>query len=311
MEEMNDFETFYKLRLASLIEDLKSQNSESSNWGIVGIICLIFSAIGFITGQAFIALVLLFLVIFSVYKYTKNRELFVANYKEIIIREITKIINPQTIYRHQRFMSTKDYDRSNLYRRLYDNFGGHDHFEGIYKNVRFYCSQLKTSYEERGNILHTIPIFNGLFMVFPLGIRFSSATYIWPKGDEQIAENMPGEFYQLSDLPQVYLMNMENPDFAEQFSVYSTNPADVNYLVDTDFMSRLMQLKQKLHTDIRFSFVTGILYVSIVTDGKLFEAPIDKPGDMEKIKSYYSGVKFILNVIDELNMNRYFQHVTA
>lgn len=307
MEEIHDFETFYQLKVAPFIEDLKLQGSESSGWTVGGIFCMILAAMSFIMGQTGIAIFFVGGIILSVYKHTKLKEQFVSNYKATIIAEIIKYLNPEMVYTPKKFMSSMDYDKSGLYRRSYDAFTGDDYMQGIYKNVQFYCSELETAYQKGRRGINNVRIFKGLFFALPLKIRFSSATYIWPVDEEQFGDALSAEPYQLLPLlsPSLYQLHAGLPRFDNNFSIYSTNANDATSLVDPDLMEHLVSFKKQIERDIRLSFVNSILYVSINLDEEMFQPSAANPGDKEKIKSYFFNVLLILSIINQLNLGKY------
>ncbi|MEO6819659.1 MAG: DUF3137 domain-containing protein, partial [Ginsengibacter sp.] len=246
-------------------------------------------------------------IILSVYKHTKLKEQFVSNYKATIIAEIIKYLNPEMVYTPKKFMSSMDYDKSGLYRRSYDAFTGDDYMQGIYKNVRFYCSELETAYQKGRRGINNVRIFKGLFFALPLKIRFSSATYIWPVDEEQFGDALSAEPYQLLPLlsPSLYQLKAGIPRFDNNFSIYSTNANDATSLVDPDLMEHLVSFKKQIERDIRLSFVNSILYVSINLDEEMFQPSAANPGDKEKIKSYFFNVLLILSIINQLNLGKY------
>ena len=307
MEEIHDFETFYKLKVAPFIEDLKLQGSETSGWNIGGIFCMILAAISFIMGETGIAFFFVGCIIFAIYKHTRHKERFVINYKETIIAGIIKYLNPDMIYTPQKFMSSMDYDKSGLYRRTYDFFNGDDYMQGVYKNVRFYCSELETTYQRGTRASGTVRIFKGLFFAVPLKTRFSSATYIWPVDDAQFGDTLAAEPYQLLPLQSatLYQMNAGIPGFDANFSIFSTNANDAASLVDPELMECLLSFKKQIERDIRVSFVNSVLYISINMDEEMFQPSAANPGDKEKIKSYFFNVLLILSIINQLKLAKY------
>ena len=307
MEEIHDFETFYQLKVAPFIDDLKLQGHESSGWTIGGIFCMILAAMSFIMGETGIGIFFIGGIILSIYKHTKHKERFVENYKGTIITEIIKYLNPEMIYTPKKFMSSSDYDKSGLYRRTYDSFYGDDYIKGVYKNIQFYCSELETTYQKGRRAASTVRIFKGLFFAVPLKIRFSSATYIWPIDEEQFEDVLSADSYQLLPFPSpnLYKLNAGIPRFDSNFSIFSTNANDANSLLDTDLMERLVSFKKQIKRDIRLSFVNSILYVSINLDEEMFQPSANNPGDKEKIKSYFFNVLLILSIINQLNVSKY------
>jgi hypothetical protein len=147
---------------------------------------------------------------FQVKRYLSNftkKNLFIESFKETVIHEIVSYLEPGLIYKPNEYISPVDYEKSSLFRKIYDNYNGSGLISGNYNNVKFYCSELETSYEKLpgGNAITTI--FKGLFFAIPLKIYFPGGIYIWPKGEEQLTKNFMDEYYKLFPLPEVYFIN--------------------------------------------------------------------------------------------------------
>jgi Protein of unknown function (DUF3137) len=306
MEEIKDFESFYNIRLQPFFEELKSQGHNTSIWTIVGIISLIVTILSFMLNQPIIGTLFLFALVYCIYKHTKNKDLFVDNYKETVIKEIITYLNPAMIYSPESSMSSDDYEKSGHYRRIYDFYDGDDHIEGTYKNVKFYCSEIKTAHERPASrARRTTTIFKGLFFAAPLGIAFCGGTYIWPAGEEQLANSIMDEYYRLMDFPDVYYVDTKNPTFEKEFSVYSTNHAEALFFVDNELMTRLINFKNQINRDIRMSFVGGICYVSIAINEDLFQPSVSNPENKEIVHELFFSVLLILSIINQLNLTKY------
>lgn len=306
MEEIKDFDSFYNITLQPFFEELKSQGDNTSIWTIVGIISFIVAILSFMLNQPLIGTFFLIVLVYCIYKHTKNKDLFIDNYKETVIKEVIKYLNPGITYSPESSMSAEDYEKSGHYRRIYDFYDGDDHMEGTYKNVKFYCSELETALERPASkVRRTATIFKGLFFAAPLGIPSFGGTYIWPAGEEQLANSIMDEYYRLMDFPDVYYIDTKNPAFEKEFSVYSTNPAEALSLVDNELMTRLLNFKNQINRDIRMSFTGGICYVSIAINEDLFQPSVSNPDNKENVQEFFFSVLLILSIINQLNLTRY------
>lgn len=306
MTEKKDFESFYDTNLKLTLSYLKSQSSEASGWRIAGLLFLMFAIICFLLSQIIVGILLLCFVVISIYKYTKKKKLFFKNFKETALREIIKYLEPELIYKPNEYISPVDYEKSSLFRRIYDYYTGSDLISGSYNNVKIYCSELETGYDKNpgGNTITTI--FKGLFFAIPLKIYSSGAIYIWPKGEEQLAINFMDEYYKLFPLPEVYPINLDDKVFENNFSVYSSNPAgNSSAFVDQELKHRLINLKKQIGKEIRFSIMRGICYLSISVNKEFLTPSLSNSENIEIVKEYYFRMQLILNVIDQLNLSRF------
>ena len=305
MEEIKDFENFYNTKFKPTLSDLKLQNSDAYGWRIAGLVFLMFAIMCFFLSQIIVGISLLIFVLISIFKYTKKKKLFIKSFKETVIGEIMSYLEPGLIYKPNEYISPADYEKSSLFRKIYDNYEGSDLISGNYNSVNFYCSELETSCEKPsgGNAITTI--FKGLFFAIPLKIYFPGAIYIWPKGEEQLTKNFIDEYYKLFSLPNVYFINLNDNIFENFFSVYSTNPENTASFIDQELRERLINLKEQTGKEIRFSIVAGICYLSTSIDNGLLKPSLSNTDNIELAKEYYVTVQLILNAISQLNLNRF------
>lgn len=308
MEEIKDFEDFYNNKLNPNLRDIRLRSNDTSGWSVSVLFFIMFAIFCFLQQLIIIGILCSILALISFYKYTKKKNLFAENYKETVIAEIIKYLKPDLTYKPNEYMSPSDYEKSNLFRKIYDYYGGSDLISGIYNKVQFYCSELEVSHDtpsgmsDGGNTVTTI--FKGLFFAAPVKIYFPGDVYIWPAGEEQLAASMMDEYYRLLPSPNVYYVATNDKVFENNLSVYSTNPSAASSIADYDLMYRLAKFKEEIEKDIRMSFVGGICYVSISINKDLLNPSISMP-DKEKIKEYFFSVKLIFNIIDQLNLSRF------
>ena len=172
MDEIKDFESFYTVKLQPLINNLKAEAGTAGNWGIIapvtGFLAVVtFAAyqVGYIVKNGGFAIIFFIIAIsVSVYFYTNRSEKYTKDFKDTIIREIITYLHPGIIYKPDEVVAKEDYKYSGLFRRLFDYYDGDDYMEGVYKNVLFRCSELRTQYEynTQGSLK---TIFKGLFLL--------------------------------------------------------------------------------------------------------------------------------------------------
>ena len=211
------------------------------------------------------------------------------------------IYKPNGIYR------LRIIKRGGLFGRKYDYYDGSDFITGIYKNFRLSCSELDIEYDtyRASRLNQQKSIFKGLFFAAPINSFLAGGTYIWPRGDEQLANNIMDEKYRLIPLPRVYHIKMNNNSiFENHFCVYSTNPAEAKIIVDQEMMERIIKFKQQIKRNIRFSLVAGICHVAISINEELLEPSLSDPGNKEDIKSHFFSILLIFSIINQLNLGR-------
>jgi hypothetical protein len=119
MEEIKNFESFYN-KLNPNLRDIKLQSNDTSGWSVSVLFFIMFSIFCFLQQLIIVGILFSILALLSFYKYTKKKKLFAENYKEKVIVEIIKYLNPNLTYKPNEYMSPTDYEKSNLYRKIYD-----------------------------------------------------------------------------------------------------------------------------------------------------------------------------------------------
>ena len=316
MDEIKDFEGFYTIKLQPLINNLKAEAGAAGNWGIIApvtafIAILIFAGYqsGYLHGYGGTAIfVCIAAIVISTWFYANRKDKYTKDFKETIIREIITYLLPGIIYKPDEVIAKQEYKYSGLFRHKFDYYDGDDYMEGIYKNVPFRCSELHTQYERLGTGIvgsRLITIFKGLFFVAEINKRFTAGTYIWSCGNEQTGGSIADERYRLMQMPNVYKIKVQDSgaDFENNFSVYSTNPAEAGSIMTAAMTERLVRFKKQINRDIALSFVAGRCYVAIAINEDLLEPSGFDTDDREEVKKYFFTVLLVLSIINQLDLH--------
>ena len=305
MNDMQDFEGFYSARIEPFLAKLNAQSNDAAKWSTAGYACILAATVCYFMDAPLVSFLLLLFTGFSVYKYSAKKNELRDAFKISIINEIISYLNPGAVYSPSKKMSSNDYKASGLFNHVYNYFYGEDHITGIYKGVRFYASELKTSYNAKGTNGRSIDIFEGLFFAAPVSDIFTKATYVWPVDDNQLSISLADEYFErYMSMPKVYCVKPDHAAFNQSFVAYTTLPAEARRILDNEMMERMVRFKMQIKRDVRFSFVGGICYVAIAMDEDLLEPSVGDPGNKENIKEYFFSVLLILSIINQLNLPR-------
>lgn len=308
MERLEDFESFYTVKIQPYLEELDMDESAASNWkkftiftgigafGSFFLYYLKFFPIGHILAAAMIIMCAV-----GVYFYTRYSDRYIDDFKEKVIGQIISFINPAAVYKPMGFISKKEYKASGLYRRRFTHFDGDDYWESNYSGVAFHCSEIKSWYEDAGGVHQ---IFKGLFFIAKLNRTFTGGTYIWVKGKAQLPATMADEHYRLFPLPHVQKMKTDHERFSKHYSVYTTNIYEASRILSYSMMDHMQLIKEKLGKDIMFSFVAGRCYIAVPFDENLLEPSGKGVRDKEEIKKYFYSILLVFNIIKTLELNR-------
>ncbi len=304
MAAAKDFESFYNEFLQPSLSELRERYRASKRWlyvtivaFLVGIVYFIISSSASLSDSNSLTPLIIFFVIALVGLglHINSRDDYVFSFKENIIKKIVDFIYPGIVYEHGKHINSKHYKNSCLARRIYSDINGDDFFKGQYKSVHFTCSELDTFDRGEG-------IFSGLFFIANISPFYNAGTYIWSKGNEQIAGSIYTEHYRFFPMPKAYHMEMGDETFDKKFTVYSTYPSQAREILNAKRMQQMINFYSKLNKDISFSFVGGYCYVAFPSTKKLFEAGKD-PGNKENIKEHFMNILTFLSFIDKLMLD--------
>ncbi|MBS1511111.1 MAG: DUF3137 domain-containing protein [Bacteroidetes bacterium] len=312
MEKGKSFDTFYKTVIEPQLPELRQQDKRTNYWGwimLVSVFALAGSLLSFFMPLLSFAnwplsIALAIITGYALYKYTKNNDAFTDYFKDHVIAEVIKYLDPHFIYKPASMVSSAEYLTSALYRRRYDYFDGDDFFAGEYKGVHFHCSELHTyiastrnSSSKRYNT-----VFKGLFFVANVSKAFKGGTYFWEKDEEELATSIADEHLRLTPLPDVSQMRTGDALFDQTYSMYTTMPDDARKIVQSGFTSLLLQLKKQLNRRLHVSIVAGKCYVAVPINEDLFEPEIP-PAERDEVKKYFYTAMLALNIIAQLQLD--------
>ena len=310
MEAVKDFDTFYTLKIAPLLDQLSAEKKQSGSSIFQVVVYSLLTIASFIASMngllapvgAITTIALLAMTIYAIYKASKSSDKYIADFKQSVIAEVIHYLQPDLVYKPDEVVPEKEYRQSGLFRRRYDYYYGDDYIEGVYKGIAFHCSEIQTTY--LGGRRNTeITIFKGLFFSAKINAQYNGGTYVWIKDEEQFGDSIADERYRLLAFPEVYDMKMHDDIFDKYFFVCSTNPAEARKILDSDMMRRLLEFRKQIKRKVVISFVMGRCYVAIPIEEDLLE-PSDSLDDKEAVKKYFFTVLLILSIINQLPLDK-------
>lgn len=308
MERIEDFESFYTIRIRPYLDKLTKDESAAANWkkffifsgaGAFGSFFLYYLRL--LPSGHILAVSMLIMCIIGVYFYTKYADRYLDEFKEKIIRQIITYIHPDAVYKPMSLISKKEYKASGLYRRKFTHFDGDDYWQSVYNGVDFHCSEVNSWYEDMTGRQN---IFKGLFFIAGINSSFAGGTYIWIKGDAQLPSSMADEEYRMYRLPEVHRMRVSHERFDKHYSVYTTSPDEASLLLSYNMMDHIVTIKEKLKKDIVFSFVAGKCYIAVPFEENLLEPSRNGVRDKEAIKQYFYTILLVFNIVNKLELYR-------
>jgi hypothetical protein len=255
----------------------------------------------------FLAIALVITGIVFIFKNKKSKKAYRLQYKDEVVREIVRAIDPEWSYDPNSCLSQNEYRQSDLFRRSYDRYKGDDLISGKIEKTDFRCSELHTEYKEITTDSdgkrqeRWVTIFKGLFFHSDFNKNILGKTYIEPDN----AERLLGKFGQkLQASSKGKLVKLENPEFEKIFAVFSTSQTEARYILTPAIMEALVNIYKQYKRKMYFSFIDSRVYCALSFSKDLFEPKIFRTG----VK--YEDVEFMYNlfmvnaiIIHELNLN--------
>ena len=308
MSTVKDFSEFCKSDLNDFLLALENERKSVAKTGVTGFIFLGLAIISvriaiedrpMVFIVAFICLVPAIILLIRFYNKKKN---YVGRFKDEIIHNIVKFIDPSLRYDPAGHIHPKDYKQSGLFLEKFDRYRGDDYVEGMKGKTVFCFSELHTEREvQSGNdSSNWETIFKGLFFIGDFNKNFRGRTYVYSENNPQL-----GFFSKLltsfaRDLEKVKL---ESTEFENKFIVYSSDHVEARYILTPSFMERLVKLQTLMSDSTSYSFVNSNVYVAVPISDKLFEPSVFSVNDYNKLGDYYNTVHIVFDIIDELNLN--------
>lgn len=308
MERVEDFESFYTLKIEPTLRDLDADESSALNWkkftlftGLGAFVSFLLYYLKYLPIGHILAIAMFIMCIIGVYFSARYSDRFIEDFKEKIIGQIITYIYPSAVYKPMGFVSKKEYKASGLYRRRFTHFDGDDYWESVYHGVAFHCSEIKSWIEDSTGVSY---IFKGLFFVARINSSFSGGTYIWTKGNVQLPASIADEHYRMFPLPRVHKIKTNHTEFDKQYAVYTTSSYEASLLLTHTMMDHMLLIKAKLGRNIVFSFVAGKCNIAVPFDENLLEPSRRGLRDKEEIKNYFYTILLVFNIMGKLELNR-------
>jgi len=172
-----------------------------------------------------------------------------------------------------------------------------DCFLGKYRGVEVLMSEC--SYEIHRN-KHTYTVFNGVVIRMSMNKSFEGITVVRPK---------TVEVTDCSDLKKAHLEQvvLEDKEFNDNFSIYSTDQIESRYLLTTAFMERLKNLTSAFVSLGTFcSFHDKYIYLAPYTTGDLFNlCSLTKPiTNSKQFEILFDEFVSILQFVDHFKLDK-------
>jgi hypothetical protein len=235
------------------------------------------------------------------YLYNRWVSPYKKSFKKEIVSRIVTFIDDDLIYYPEKKITLHEFQSSLLveyWRHSVDIWRGEDYVRGILGKTAVKFSEVHAENEEtytdsEGNT-HTyyITVFKGLFFIFDFNKAFEGFTAV-----------LPEKFWSYRKYGD--LVKLEDPEFEEEFVVYSDNQITARYILSPSLMRRLLKFRRELEKKVYLSFVNGKLHIGISIHKNLFEPRVFRTIlNFQLIHEYLEYMQLGKDIVEELNLNR-------
>ena len=117
----------------------------------------------------------------------------------------------------------------------------------------------------------SVIIFRGVVARLDFNKNFQGHTVVVPDAESKI---LGGLFGQSEKRKAKRLVQLENPDFEGQFSVYSSNDQEARYLLTPKMMELIMETQALMGQQLRLCFIENSVFCTIPSTKDRFEVSL-------------------------------------
>ncbi|MDM8563833.1 DUF3137 domain-containing protein, partial [Candidatus Marithioploca araucensis] len=210
-----------------------------------------------------------------------------------VVGDIVTFVDENLTYYPERMITRAEFQKSlfeKYWRLSIDKLSGEDYVEGMLGSTAVKFSEVKAVSD------HDNFVFKGLFFIFDFHKDFEGFTVVLPKLWDPFKlayRRGPGE-----------RINLAEPEFKQEFIVYSDNQITARYVLSTSLMRRLFKFRRQQQKPVYLSFVNGTLYLGISLNKNLFEPRIFRTLlDYNSIREFSEYMQLAKDIVEELNLN--------
>lgn len=234
---------------------------------------------------------------------------FVGAFKAEVMPELVRAIGPDLYYSAADYLGEDEFNACGLFQSP-DRYHGSDLVEGrvdkthirfslLHAEEEYEVADTETDTDSDGNTTtNTVyrteyrDIFRGLLFSADCNKHFSGCTYV-TAGSSGFFARMRRDHVRL-----------ESPDFNRVFTVYGSDQVEARYLLSPSLMERILALHSRAGGSVQLSFVGSRLYLAMPMSLKAFTPSFwRRIDDSSQIAGYYDTLRFIVGMVDDLNLN--------
>lgn len=211
------------------------------------------------------------LAIVTLFTVHQQRQL-AKSYKHIVVRRVVGALGNGLAYSAESRFTKQDFLDMDLFLKRVEQWKAEDEISGCRNAVTYSILEAKaTRTEGSGKNRRTVTIFRGVIVRLDFNKYFQGHTVVVPNSESQI---LGGLFGESDSRRSKELCRLDNVEFEEAFSVYSTDQQEARYILTPKLMELVMRARATLNAGIRLSFHDNSVFLTLPETNDRFEVQL-------------------------------------
>lgn len=216
-----------------------------------------------------------------------------VRFKHEVAAEVFRIVCPSGTYAPLEGIAESAFDEPGIFSTT-GTYKSDDRVRGRIGQTSFEAADVDRHYSTGGKNRRTVYVFRGLFFHIDFNKRLHGTTLVDPAGADARA------FGDRSGLVRVAI---ENPGFAEKFTVYASDEVEARYILTPAMMERILALQARTSRPVFLGFKNSRAFLGVHYGRALFEPGIADSTSVEAIHEMAAHFALAEGIVHELDLN--------
>jgi len=231
------------------------------------------------------------------------------SFKQNVVPIALKTIDNSLEIDYTTGLSESDFIYSQLFSKEPDRYRSEDQISGTAGKTKFSFSELHAEYKtvtqtKNGRQEHWHTILKGIVFCADFNKNFNGVTVVRPKDMGAALGAWISKAMPIFSSSGKELVQLENPEFNDEFVTYSTDQVEARYILTPAMMERLCELNKRCSYAISISFIDTCVFIAFPLNKDYFEPPVHKSLlDPDFLNEDTEVIRFMYGIIKDLDLN--------
>lgn len=244
--------------------------------------------------------------------YSKASAKFVAYrryFKQMAVPIALKSVDESLTIDYRSGLSENEFIYAQLFANRPDRYSSEDQISGIVGKTSLSFSEVHAEYKtetrtKNGTQTHWHTILKGIVFQADFNKHFNGITVVRPKNMGAAFSAWVSRAMPMFSASSKELVQLENPEFNEEFVTYSTDQVEARYILTPGMMERLCELNKRCSYTISVSFIDSSVFIAFPLNKNYFEPPVHKTLlDSNLLQEDTEVIRFMYGIIKDLDLN--------